>query len=1121
MCLKLNRMTSHAAAFDRLILFRYDLGMSHFLWNKDTEARLQTRLAEAFSQSHLIHIPDIPSAAEAWIVWEVARWSRSTILWIADGPRSLEWMARDLQSLTPPESLPPLVFPSWEVLPTNLATTPDLGVMGARLDTLTSLTSGEPRIIATCAQALMERTLSREVFRAHTRTLKAGQEVDPTELTTHLEQGGYAFSAEVQFQGDAALRGGILDIWPITSPWPLRIEFFGSTVESLRTFDPAEQRSLAPVTEATIPPASEWKILRPRPENRTFLFDHLSDIIVVWADKDSILTHTATYEEAVREAKASAYVERLAAVEATLLTRPALRQIFMGSRPDEICPQLAFDFQPVEPIPSITNRHVLHPDAIETSRRHFLTATATGLTNGTQTAFFFDSKGTHDRFENVYGSIFNATRPEIVMAPLTGGFASTEFNLMVVAEPDLYGRKIQRKRIPSRKTQTGGGARITDWTDMEPGNLVVHIDHGVGRYLGLREITVGHQLQEALAIEYAEGAKLYVPVSHAHLLTRYVGVGKHSVALHQLGGKRWIHEKLAAQHAVQDMASSLLEIQAARDSQEGFAFPPDNPWQHELEASFPYQETDDQESAIREAKKDMESKRPMDRLLCGDAGYGKTEVAIRLAFKAVMAGKQVAVLVPTTILAQQHFQTFSERMAPFPIRIEMLSRFCTRGESTRVIHDLAEGKVDIVIGTHALIQPSIAFKDLGLVIIDEEQKFGVLHKERFKHIRRLVDVLTLTATPIPRTLYMSMTGARDLSTIQTPPQERLAVETIVTPDSDTVIREAILRELNREGQVFFLHNRVHSIEQLRERLQRLVPEARIGVGHGKMAAGALEEVMREFAQGEFDVLLCTTIIESGLDIPNANTILIDRADRFGLAELYQLRGRVGRSKHKAYAYMLLPTQAHVDPTARKRIQAIKQYSGAGTGFRLAMRDLEIRGAGNLLGASQSGHIAAVGFGLYCQLLRHTIAQKKGEPLPPVIDVDITLDFLSLSPSDTGACHSALIPALYIEDERLRVGMYRRIAETGYVKEVRALRNSFRDRFGPIPAECERLLKLAEIRILAAGKQIKSIEVQDTKIMLKRHQDYLMLAGGRFPRLKSTSPDDRLDEIRSFLRKFES
>lgn len=1106
--------------------------MISFLWEKELESRLRDKLAPALSQSSVIHIPDIPAAAEAWVAWELARLSRSTVLWIADGPRTLEWMARDLQSLTPPETPPPLLFPSWEALPTNTGTSPDLNVMGARLETLLALANGKPRLIATCAQALMERTLSRQAFLSHTRILNKGDEVDLDELTTHLEQSGYSFSAEVQFQGDAALRGGILDIWPLTSQWPLRLEFFGSVLESLRTFDPAEQLSLGPVAEAYLPPASEWKLLRSQVENRAFLFDHLPKLspqnggthlplIVIWSDKDSILAHTSVYEESVQEAKASAMVERFASMEAALLARSAVHQVFMGSRPDESCPLLDLDFKPVEPIPSVTARHVMHPDVIENGRRRFLTATAAGITAGTRTAFFFDSQGTRDRFEEVYGALFKDSQPDKVMAPLSSGFASTELKVLVVAEPDLYGRKIQRKRLPTNKTQASSGARITDWTDMEPGNLVVHIDHGVGRYLGLREIMVSNQLQEALAIEYAEGAKLYVPVSQAHLLTRYVGVGRRSVPLHQLGGKRWGHEKLAAQKAVHDMASTLLEIQAARDSQDGFGFPPDNPWQHELEASFPYQETDDQESAIHEAKKDMEAKRPMDRLLCGDAGYGKTEVAVRVAFKAVMAGKQVAVLVPTTILAQQHFQTFSERMAPFPVRIEMLSRFCTRGECSSVVQGLHEGTVDIVIGTHSLIQPDIAFKDLGLVIIDEEQKFGVLHKERFKHIRRLVDVLTLTATPIPRTLYMSLTGARDLSTIQTPPQERLAVETIVTPDSDAVIREAILRELNREGQVFFLHNRVRTIDRLRDRLQRLVPEARIGVGHGQMAAGALAEVMKNFANGEFDVLLCTTIIESGLDIPNANTIVIDRADRFGLAELYQLRGRVGRSKHKAYAYMLLPAQAHVDPTARKRIQAIKQYSGAGTGFRLAMRDLEIRGAGNMLGASQSGHIAAVGFGLYCQLLRHTIAQKKGEPLPPVIDVDIILDFLSLSPSDTGASHSAIIPVTYIEDERLRVSMYRRIAEMAFVKEVRALRSRFRDRFGPLPAECERLLKLAEIRILAAGKKIKSVEIEDGKLMLKRHGDYLMLPGGRFPRLKSSSPDDRLEEIRSHLRKLET
>jgi transcription-repair coupling factor (superfamily II helicase) len=1094
------------------------------LWDPAIEKKLSETLQPLLARNGSFHIPDLPSSAEAWIVWELARLSGRTVLWVTDGARTLEWRARDLQTLTPPDSLPALVFPSWEVVPGGNTASPDAGVIGARLATLDELSAPAPRVVATCAQALMEHTVSRDAFQDITRHLVVGDQSDPTELTGHLEKGGYAFSAEVQVPGDAALRGGILDIWPLSSRWPLRLEFFGSTLESIRSFDPAEQRSLEPLGTATLTPVSEWKLLRAHPAIKVSLLDHLpADSLIVWSDKDSIQAHADIYENVVQEAHAGSLVARLGTIEAILNSRPGIRQVFISAAPPPpLLPSLELEFHPVDPIPSVTTRNALHPDMIETARRRFLASLAQAAVEGKRTAIFFDSEGTRKRFHEAYGALFHKSPPAMILAPLSCGFSCTALGLLIVAEPDLYGRKIQRRRLPSRKAEAlVSGARITDWTDMEPGNLVVHVQHGVGRYLGLREISVNKQLTEALAIEYADGAKLYVPVAQAHLLTRYVGVGRRSVALHQLGGKRWDREKIAAERAVQDLAGTLLEIQATRDSQDGFAFPPDNPWQHELEAAFPYQETEDQDSAIREVKKDMENKRPMDRLLCGDAGYGKTEVAIRAAFKAVMAGRQVAVLVPTTILAQQHFQTFAERMAPFPVRIEMLSRFCSRGEHRGVIEGLAEGKVDIVIGTHSLLQPELAFKDLGLVIIDEEQKFGVLHKERFKHIRRLVDVLTLTATPIPRTLYMSLTGARDLSTIQTPPQERLAVETIVTPDSDAVIREAIMRELNREGQVFYLHNRVRSIDRLRDRLQQLVPEARIGVGHGQMSAGALADIMRRFAAGEFDVLLCTTIIESGLDIPNANTILIDRADRFGLSELYQLRGRVGRSKHKAYAYMLLPAQAHVDPTARKRIQAIKQYSGAGAGFRLAMRDLEIRGAGNLLGADQSGHIAAVGFGLYCQLLRHTIAKRKGEPLPPVIDVDITLDFISLSPSDSGATHSAIIPAAYIEDERLRVSMYRRIAETGFIKEVRSLRQAFRDRFGPLPPECERLLKLAEIRILAAEKKIKSVEVEDGKIMLKRHGDYLMSAHSRFPRLTGSSPDLRLDELRRHLRQLES
>jgi len=1089
------------------------------LWDPAIEFRLREILAPLLASPNVFHIPDIPPAAEAWIVWELARLSGKTVLWICDGARTLEWRARDFQTLIPPDSPPSLVFPSWEALPSTSNAAPDSGVTGTRLATLSELRNSGPHLIATCAQALMESTLSPDIFKTHTRRLPVGTESDPIELTEHLEQSGYAFSSEVQVPGDAALRGGILDVWPLSSRWPLRLEFFGTTLESIRTFDPAEQQSIAPVTEAILTPVSEWKLIRANPENRASLLDHLpQSLIVVWSDKDSILAHADIYESTVEEAKASSLITRFGPIESALSSQPDIQQVFIGSPPIlySSIPLFPLDFLPVEPIPSVTIRHALHPDMIETARRRFLASMATGITQGMRSAIFFDSQGTQARFSEAYGELFSGTKPIMVIAPLSGGFSCAALEILVVSEPDLYGRKLQRRRLPTRKAETlVSGARITDWTDMEPGNLVVHIEHGVGRYLGLREITVNNRLQEALAIEYAEGAKLYVPVAQAHLLTRYVGVGRRSVALHQLGGKRWNREKLAAERAVQDLAGILLEIQASRDSQDGFAFPPDTPWQHELEAAFPYQETEDQESAIREVKNDMESKRPMDRLLCGDAGYGKTEIAIRAAFKAVMSGRQVALLVPTTILAQQHFQTFAERMAPFPIRIEMLSRFCSQGEHRGILEGLAQGKVDIVIGTHSLLQPQLVFKDLGLVIIDEEQKFGVLHKERFKHIRRLVDVLTLTATPIPRTLYMSLTGARDLSTIQTPPQERLAVETIVTPDNDAVIREAILRELNREGQVFYLHNRVRSIDLLRDRLQRLVPEARIEIGHGQMSAGMLSDIMRKFAAGEFDVLLCTTIIESGLDIPSANTILIDRADRFGLSELYQLRGRVGRSRHKAYAYMLLPSKAHVDPTARKRIQAIKQYSGAGAGFRLAMRDLEIRGAGNLLGADQSGHIAAVGFGLYCQLLRHTIAKRKGEALPPIIDVEIALDFISLSPSDTGAAHSAIIPVNYIEDERLRVSMYRRIAEAAFLKEVRALRKAFRDRFGSIPAECERLLKLAEIRIVSAGKKIQSIQVEEGKIMLKRHNDYLM-THGHFPRLTSSSPDVRLGEIRRYL-----
>jgi transcription-repair coupling factor (superfamily II helicase) len=666
--------------------------------------------------------------------------------------------------------------------------------------------------------------------------------------------------------------------------------------------------------------------------------------------------------------------------------------------------------------------------------------------------------------------------------------------------------------------------------------------------------------QECLAIEYAPSnpsepaPKLYVPVTEAHLVSKYVGAGKARPALNTLGGARWAKTKVQAENAVRDVASEFLSIQAARASQQGHSFPPDNTWQREFEGSFVYEETPDQMKAIVAAKTDMEGARPMDRLICGDVGFGKTEVAIRAAFKAVMGGKQVAVLVPTTVLAQQHFNNFRERMADYPIRIEMLSRFRTRREQEKVIANLAEGAVDIVIGTHRLVQSDIEFKDLGLVVIDEEQRFGVLHKEKFKMLRRLVDVLTLSATPIPRTLYLALTGARDMSTIETPPQDRLPVETIVTQYDERVIRDAIQRELNRGGQVFYLHNRVMDIESVAHKLRTLLPNARMVVGHGQMHADDLEEVMTKFINGEADVLLSTTIIESGLDIPNANTIIIDRADRFGLSDLYQLRGRVGRYKHQAYAYLLLPRHAGLLTDARKRITAIKQYSTLGSGFKIAMRDLEIRGAGNLLGAQQSGHITAVGFELYCQLLKQSISALKGEKVKPRVEVKMRIDFLAMNPGEesqvekpevkkkktdfeiniprevgTFVQHSsepktqnsktriapAYIPLNYIAEAQHRIDIYRKLAQVEDKIALENLRKELRDRFGPLPPSVELLLQAGELKVLAAEKQITVIETKDDKLMLTRNDDLLMI-GGKFPRLTKKEAAARLKEIKKLL-----
>ena len=708
----------------------------------------------------------------------------------------------------------------------------------------------------------------------------------------------------------------------------------------------------------------------------------------------------------------------------------------------------------------------------------------------------------------------------------------SDAKLAVVTDSEIFGRyKLVRPRRKFHQL-----AQPTDWTDLQEGDFVVHLQHGIGKYLGLKSLEFNGTKQEVLSIEYAEEARLYVPIDQAHLVSKYIGAGKRQPPLHQLGGMLWQRQKLSAERAIMDLAANLLEIQAARNILEGHAFSTDTAWQHEFEAAFIYDETPDQLTAIEEVKRDMESSRPMDRLICGDVGYGKTEVAIRAAFKAVMDGYQVAVLCPTTVLAEQHWNTFRERMSGYPVAIEMLSRFRTAREQKKVAQLLRKGGVDIVIGTHRLLSGDILFKNLGLVVVDEEQRFGVLHKERFKQLRKLVDVVTLSATPIPRTLYLSLTGARDMSNIQTPPQDRLPVETIIAGYDERLIKQAIQRELNRGGQVYFLHNRVQSIESVAARLRTLFEDVgrvpprgenqpaprqgtrptkkhpiRIDVGHGQMSDDELEDVMRRFVKGDIDVLVCTTIIESGLDIPNANTIIIDRADRFGLSDLYQLRGRVGRYKHQAYAYILLPRHMQLVQSARKRIGAIKQYSSLGSGFKIAMRDLEIRGAGNILGSEQSGHITAIGFDLYCQLLKESIARMKGEKPKHRTLVTLKLDFLN---DELGESY-ARIPNNYISDTRLRIQAYRKIALALEQADVKALRREFRDRFGKVPREVEILMQCAEVRIQAGEAHVETVETREDRIMLSQ-RGVLFQVGGKFPRMTGTTPEEKLAEIKGVI-----
>jgi transcription-repair coupling factor (superfamily II helicase) len=944
-----------------------------------------------------------------------------------------------------------------------------------RLAVLDSLAQKQRLVIHTHEAALQGPAPSAESILQARIALKAGLTLDPARFTEMLVDCGYERAAIVHGRGQFATRGGIIDVFPWHAAMPLRIEFFDQEIESIREYDPDSQLSTTKKSSA--------EILLREPDKSAIAQDYIADdhLVVCLADTIPVGIHTHLHlsQEGIDEASSA----RLA----------------LGILPSPLGAFEAGDF-------------ILQ----ETKREQFFSQLSAWHAAKWTVAMSFANQGEEARFLELAGDM-----PEIMImrGEVHAGFVIPSIKLAVISSSELFGRYRSatgvRKNLLDRQ-QTSA----INLEEIQLADLVVHYEYGIGRFRGIQPSD--DAFTEEIVIEYQNGALLQVPIDQAHLVAKYVGMGGKTPELNQLGGNSWKNTRKTAEKSILDYAAQILRIQAERQTKEGYAHPPDTRWMWEFENSFHFTETADQKRAIEDAKRDMESAEPMDRLICGDVGFGKTEVAIRAAFKAVTGGKQVAILVPTTVLAEQHCRTFRERMSDYPIRVDLLNRFRTPAEVRETIKGVADGSVDIVIGTHRLLSGDVVYHNLGLVVIDEEQRFGVKHKEKFKEIFRHIDILTLSATPIPRTLYMALMGTRDMSTIDTPPPNRVPVHTTISPYDERVIRDAIRREMKRGGQVFFLHNRVKTIEMMRKKIQTLVPEARILIGHGQMHQDDLEVVMKQFVQGEADVLLATTIIETGIDIPNANTILIDRADRFGLADLYQLRGRVGRAGEKAYAILLLPRDMLTQGDARKRIQAIRQYTALGSGFKIAMRDLEIRGAGNLLGTKQSGHIAAVGFDLYCKLLRQSVDRLKGRSLPQRAETTIKLDFVAMSEVEFRRGHGdhdlipAYVPADFMEETRLRVHAYRELAECLTEKELDALEKAWRDRFGRFPASVGHLHQLHRAKIRGAAKKITLIEVKGQKLTLTRNGLPITI-DNRHPRLKSIKAAEKLDEVLELLR----
>jgi transcription-repair coupling factor (superfamily II helicase) len=988
-----------------------------------------------------------------------------------------------------------LPLPSHEVDPYR-GLSPHLHVASARARALASIASGAVRVVVASAPALLPRLVPPRRLGAAVLELKPGAEIDPQLLGEHLVESGFAREDPVDEHGEFAIRGGIVDVFPPGDDQPVRIEFAGDSIESIRRYDPSTQRSTAAIDQVTILPIRERLGQSDAPAAPTLELE--ASVIDYFTARRTPVYLLGELEHA--RAAAEKFLEQIAASFETVTATgnkgagPVAPPDRLFVTADEIfgrmsnavrLDELAIEGPEAElkSADSAGVHHVRCQVVPEFKGRvqDFINELRRSRSEGEQAVFVASTSGRAERMIELardYQVVATpADRTEdahfaallVTVGHLARGFRLPDGQLTIYAEADVFE---EERRAPEQRRRSATRAFLSDLRDLKVGDFVVHVDHGIGAFVGLKQLSVapGEPPQEFMELRYSGEDKLFVPVERLDLVQKYTGAARPPVD--RLGGQTWEKAKTRVKKAMRDMAEELLKLYAARKAVPGHAFAADSHWQQEFEGGFPYDLTPDQATAIADIKTDMETASPMDRLLCGDVGYGKTEVAMRAAFKAVMDGKQVAFLAPTTVLAFQHQRTLTERFAGFPVRIEMVSRFRTKAEQKSVVEDLAAGKVEVIVGTHRLLSKDVQFRDLGLLVVDEEQRFGVSHKEKIKQLRKRVDVLTMTATPIPRTLNMSLVGIRDMSVIETPPKDRLSIQTHVVKFDAEVIRRAVRHELERGGQIYVVHNRVESIFSIANLIARLVPEAKIAVGHGQMGEDQLEKTMLDFMAHKHDVLVATTIVENGLDIANANTIIINRADRYGLSQLYQLRGRVGRSDRPAYAYLLIPPEESLSPVAKKRLAAIKEFSDLGSGFRVAALDLEIRGAGNLLGGEQSGHMETVGFEMYTKLLEETVRELKGEEVEDDVRATVNLR-VDLKIEDS-----------YIPDMNQRLMVYRRIASARSEDELERAVAEVRDRYGPPPVSILNLADYGRIRVMADQLGLETVDREGDRVVFR-------------------------------------